>query len=490
MLKNKDFESLKNCFVSTTDREVDDNNRFIYVYTEQHNDQLLPYLNEFVTTHKPKIDNWVQQYTDSIYGKRNKNIPSPISDNSNSLYASPINDESFDQMLRGELLYSNNFIDYKKENPHMSLAVTGFDIWNYKGIHHTKLENLPLDTNWIFLTGENGLGKTSLLQAIAIGIWGDQDDNQKLLNDEDDPVIVIDIWHSYFNHQRGYTSRYSHDISVEDEYKDDIKAIVAYGSSRLLNQGTITTDRNRLRDGSVLSLFDNRRDLLNIEAELLTAYAYDLEYFNFLVELFYRLIPNLKEIRVNQTSRAPFIEYLEKTPDGEIYLPVQLKELAAGLRNIIAFVGDMVLRLSANAKELKRLDELKGIVIIDELELHLHPKYQRDLPKKLSELFPNVQFIASIHSPIPLLGAPKESVVITVHRTKEMGITVERLDVEFSKLLPNAILTSPIFGFEDIIPESVGSIADVETEDSYEELQKTERLKKKLKILKAKLNND
>ena len=51
-----------------------------------------------------------------------------------------------------------------------------------------------------------------------------------------------------------------------------------------------------------------------------------------------------------------------------------------------------------------RIEEIKGIVIIDEIDLHLHTKLQREVLPKLLNLFPNIQFIISTHSPMFLLG--------------------------------------------------------------------------------------
>lgn len=53
-----------------------------------------------------------------------------------------------------------------------------------------------------------------------------------------------------------------------------------------------------------------------------------------------------------------------------------------------------------------------GIVMIDELELHLHPNWQRSIIKSLSATFPNVQFIFTTHSPLILSGVRREYTVL------------------------------------------------------------------------------
>ena len=321
------------------------------------------------------------------------------------------------------------------------------EVWNYKGIKHTAIDNISPETKWIFLTGLNGYGKSSILQAIAIALFGTSEGAYNLMGASDDPVIVAD-WVFYRDPVRLYRSKY--------QTNGRKVKVVAYGPGRLINTQTPPPEnRERLKEGSVRSLFDNDHSLLNIEYELITSNAYQPHYFNLLKQLFYALIPDLQEIRINNTS-SPYVAYIEKSSEDGAYQAVTLNQLATGFRGIITMIGDMVLRLAADIdiKELKSLSDLKGIVLIDELELHLHPRYQKLLPGKLSELFPNVQFIASSHSPIPLLGAPKETVILKVDRTEDKGVVVEKLDIDISVLQPNAILTSPIFGFRDILAES------------------------------------
>ena len=54
----------------------------------------------------------------------------------------------------------------------------------------------------------------------------------------------------------------------------------------------------------------------------------------------------------------------------------------------------------------------QGVVLIDEIELHLHPKWQRNIVKQLESTFPGCQFLLTTHSPIVLSQVPKDSVRI------------------------------------------------------------------------------
>ncbi|MEK8015271.1 MAG: hypothetical protein VSS75_000280, partial [Candidatus Parabeggiatoa sp.] len=62
-------------------------------------------------------------------------------------------------------------------------AIKQIDIKNYQGIIKTRIRGIPVDTQWIFLTGENSFGKTSILQAIVIGLFGKQD-QKRILTEE------------------------------------------------------------------------------------------------------------------------------------------------------------------------------------------------------------------------------------------------------------------------------------------------------------------
>lgn len=97
-----------------------------------------------------------------------------------------------------------------------------------------------------------------------------------------------------------------------------------------------------------------------------------------------------------------------KKKDNEIIAP-SLSSLSSG--QIALFKMFATLVKYADSYDIQRscyLSNIKGIVVIDEIELHLHPSMQADVLPKLIELFPKVQFIITTHSPIFLLGMDKE----------------------------------------------------------------------------------
>ena len=82
--------------------------------------------------------------------------------------------------------------------------------------------------------------------------------------------------------------------------------------------------------------------------------------------------------------------------DGEA---LDLSQLSDGERSFLAMICDLGRRLALANPLLDNPLHGAGVVLIDELELHLHPKWQREVPEKLRRTFPNIQFIATTHSP-------------------------------------------------------------------------------------------
>jgi predicted ATPase len=78
---------------------------------------------------------------------------------------------------------------------------------------------------------------------------------------------------------------------------------------------------------------------------------------------------------------------------------LSLDQLSDGERSFLAILSDLVRRLSLANPDLNDPLEGTGVVLIDELELHLHPKWQREVVEKLRTAFPHIQFIATTHSP-------------------------------------------------------------------------------------------
>ena len=257
------------------------------------------------------------------------------------------------------------------------------------------------------------------------------------------------------------------------------KNVIAYGSSRLVPREVV---KEAGVYNMVRSLFKTGSALRDIEDEYMNWYVRQSESsivkarYESVKNLFEEVIPELElVIRKDDSRSGGFrLDYKlqNENTDNEL---LAFDRLSAGYRNILAILGDLVLNLYELQPTVTDIKALGGIVLIDELELHLHPKWQHKLPKLLSDAFPNVQFIASTHSPIPLLGAPEGAVFLKVDRDQERGIFVERLEgleKEIEDLLPNTVLSSPLFGLKDLRSIKHKEENPVKVEDDYAEIER------------------
>jgi len=341
-------------------------------------------------------------------------------------------------------------------------------IWvkNYYGIKETRVLNIPVNTQWIFLTGENSFGKTVFLQALAIGLFGDRDEGKILVGD--DAKIGVEI------RAKGKNLR----NNLRDKGFKKFTHFAAYGSSRLEIQSQQTKNEISEKSTTTYGLFNTDGVLLNIESDLIIWYYKNDPKFEIVKQTLLDLLPHMADIIVTKKDEVVYIE--KENQNGETYVPLPFNKLASGHKSIIAMVGDILIRLYRQNPGILESKELGGIVIIDELDLHLHPKWQRKLPELLSLVFPKVQFIVSIHSPIPLLGAPVNSIFFKVTRNKDDGIQVEHLDIKIQNLLPNSILTSPIFDMDEITQVNNESLDEVRTEDIYSKIIENDKIQEQL----------
>ena len=102
-----------------------------------------------------------------------------------------------------------------------------------------------------------------------------------------------------------------------------------------------------------------------------------------------------------------------KNDDGTTNM-LPFKNLSDGYRNVIGIVADMVYRciqLNPGLKE-DAVKETEGVVLIDEIDLHLHPEWQKNIVGDLKRVFPKVQFIVTTHSPFIIQSLSKDELII------------------------------------------------------------------------------
>jgi len=136
-------------------------------------------------------------------------------------------------------------------------------------------------------------------------------------------------------------------------------------------------------------------------------------------------------------------------------LPVSY--LSDGQRNIIGIVADIAYRcvLLNPYLELNAAKESPGIVLIDELDLHLHPKWQRTIVQKLKDTFPKIQFITTTHSPFIVQSLKNEELI---------DLETKKSDTDYYKK-----------GIEDIAEHEMGVDNPIRSEKYNDMLHAAER---------------
>ena len=380
-------------------------------------------------------------------------------------------DRFLEALLKNELKKKPLISEYSKDvffndekRDALPFSIKQFQIEDYHGIVKTGIKGIPLDTQWIFLTGENGFGKTCVLQAIVIGLFGNRDGEYILTDGKCSANVELKIkGENWIYH--GKSSKFEN--------------FAAYGPSRLTLQNQESQNKISRKSTTTYSLFNTDGVLLNIEYHLVIWHLKKDRRYNIVTQALLRILPHVRNIEI--VEEEVFYVERETGESGKTYQPMPFEKLASGHRNIIAMVGDMLIRFFKQQPDIEKTEDFCGIVFIDELDSHLHPKWQRKLPALLSEVFPKVQFVASTHSVIPFMGAPENSVFLKVTRNWDKGIQIERVEMDIKNLLPNTLLTSPLFDMEKLAQRNNENLAEVRTEDSYGEMTRNDEIRSRLK---------
>jgi hypothetical protein len=129
-----------------------------------------------------------------------------------------------------------------------------------------------------------------------------------------------------------------------------------------------------------------------------------------------------------------------QTPDGWI----ALRDLSLGYRTPLAWMVDLAARMFEAYPDSKDPLAEPAVALIDEIDLHLHPRWQRDLLGHLTKRFPKTQFIASAHSPLVVQAAPDANIAVLRREGDHVVIDQEAGSVRGWRV--DQILTSDLFG--------------------------------------------
>lgn len=127
-------------------------------------------------------------------------------------------------------------------------------------------------------------------------------------------------------------------------------------------------------------------------------------------------IEGAKGLKYDLKQKSLLVEWTNST--GAIRQPTPFENLSDGQRAVIGLVADIARRMCVLNPHLGQdvTFETTGVVLIDELDMHLHPRWQRILTGGLKRAFPKVQFIVASHSP-QVLGELQPEEIILLHPT-------------------------------------------------------------------------
>lgn len=167
---------------------------------------------------------------------------------------------------------------------------------------------------------------------------------------------------------------------------------------------------------------------------------------------------NIKNIRMQVTSDSVSI-LMDKNG-----ITISATDLSQGEKAIFSLVSDISRRLVLlNPGNSQNALNGFGVVMIDEIELHLHPKWQQEIVSKLREVFPNIQFILTTHSPQVLSTIPSEC--IKVINNDDSG-TVSVVEPDFSLGSESNMILEDIF----LVSSRPDSVKEVQMLNRFKEL--------------------
>lgn len=442
-------------------------------------------LNRFIFGEKNRIDDLIINYQNQI----------GFENTSTSYAIGQIDEDLFKRNLRKIKRYRDQLIDLKEYenasyyNKQKPFYIKSFHIKDYGHINNMSIDNISFDNRWIFITGENGSGKTSLLKALALFLGQGSIPNINIRKPEFPTFNAILVG---TESKEKKVHRIGNDSESKNAKRSILRGFAAYGIHRTAIKSPYYSSRgyHELSKNGFLEsiLSDGLTPLIdfNRTIEEWTESKDNLERFtyrrDFFVKALLKTVPGLVDIHFINARRGLTSDFYIRFDEGPV-TKVSYEQLSSGSKSILSFVADIIVRFYKQQPEAYDPSEFKGVVIVDEIDLHLHPHGQKKIIFALSEVFPNIQFIVSTHSPIPLLGAPKNSVICVVKRSIEKGTYLDRIDdkMYIQDLLPNTILTSPIFNMDDITNDNREKGKMVRTEKTFEELQFVDKLESKIK---------
>lgn len=263
-------------------------------------------------------------------------------------------------------------------------------------VRHLKNISIPLSENQIkhlILTGKNGSGKTSVVEALARYL---------------DKIFTGERENAFRNCQKELDIKLNNKIESIPELADKYHYILAYYDAARVFQAEQPRQIEKVKLEDYYGLTDFPRKefvkyLLDLKmTEALARNNNKTEKADEIQTWFAKLEQLLKQIFDDKTVE---LEFDEETFEFHILQhgkePFDFNTLSSGYQAVLDIILDIIMRMQNQTQ--RSFDfNLPGIVLIDEIETHLHLELQKNIMPFLTTIFPNIQFIVTSHSPFIL----------------------------------------------------------------------------------------
>ena len=326
----------------------------------------------------------------------------------------------------------------------VTLKLVDIELHNFRLFDDIKIK---FDDKLTVLIGENGAGKTALLEGIvkALMFYTKNIRNNTVTNKFTSIYAPTDIRYGSPEMQTSLTLSYQNDIYKWHITQNDLKKNAVLTPLDSLNRFIDAVQVSLAEQLSIIAFYQNSRLYTNgqtpipkpTQAKTFTALDNALEGTSLDFKTFvawYIWQEQIEQFDKTQTNtvldtvRTTILAVLNDDNEGlykKIYIDptefnnprlilekgndkVEVNQLSSGEKSLFVLVSDLARRLAlANPLSKNPLSEGQGIVLIDEIDLHLHPRWQRKVMQKLVDIFPKIQWVVTTHSPLVLTHAPK-----------------------------------------------------------------------------------
>jgi hypothetical protein len=228
------------------------------------------------------------------------------------------------------------------------------------------------------------------------------------------------------------------------EEKNDAFFVVGYGTTRRVERPEhfdmgARTQSKFARAQRVASLFEDSFSLIPLTYWLPGLRTKNVGRYTQVVHLINRLLGPGHYTFTEELDRGDYL--FER---GGMRVP--FRALSDGYRAFIGSVGDLLYHVCFGAPSGKKLRESSGIALVDEIDLHLHPRWQMKVIPTIARALPRMQFVFTSHSPL-VAGSLEWMNIITLKISNQSNRTrVRRLRQSIHGLDADQILLSDFFG--------------------------------------------